>query len=311
MQKKHCFLNKAIFVMSFIFTTYSQFLQACPIIGNNDPVRPSVRRLEISNPQVPSKPHSANPGSTGPNDLRTLMALQNETIDLIYTLTEPIPSGCIYGLEVSNYAGHISNIELHTPWKAILSPDGGVKSEPTAGDNIIKFKLVPAPQFDQDKIITLYASIRAETNHFATPPTPFKFKNLAYKITSITKEPALDSGGVNLVAKLNALPKSVNLTNNAVIDDFHGFFTSNTGTRKPNAEELAFQSKYDRLNGKVIMLNNTPMITAIVQNKRDVYVHLSYKVSQPYEAPNSKQCSYSYLSNIDLCSTATLIDMPD
>lgn len=297
--------------------------QACPGLGDNEPQLPAITRLEIANPQVPAKPHAANAGSE--MDMRTLMALQGETIDLVYTLAEPIPSGCVYRLQVSNSASQNANqIQRNLPWKSILMPNrgGSIQSEPSTGDNTLTFKLIPAPQFDRDKVHTLYASIYGLTNHFITTPRPFKFKNLAYKITNITKEPAVDASGLavgfKLKAQLNALPKTVNLNSNSTPDDFFGWAKqtpASTQTKEAaTREENVFNGKYGRLNGKVILLNNTPMVTFVMQRKGDVNVHLVFRAFPPYERPNVEidgmQCQYAYISG-DLCSTAKLIQLSD
>lgn len=293
---------------------------ACPGIGDNEPQLPAISRLEIANPQVPAKPHTANAGSE--MDMRTLMALQGETIDLVYTLAEPIPSGCVYRLQVSNTPSQNANqIQRNLPWKSLLMPErgGSIQSEPTTGDNTIKFKLVPAPQFDRDTVHTLYASIYGFTNHFITTSRPFKFKNLAYKIINITKEPALDGSGLavgfKIKAQLNALPKSVNLNSNASSDDFFGWAEqtpASTQTKEATREEKVFQGKYGRLNGKVILLNNTPMVTFVVQRIGDVNVHLAFRALSPSQRPNVEtdgmQCQYAYISG-DLCSSAKLVQL--
>lgn len=326
-------------------TTYSQWLsgltlcagllstttaQACPGQDDNVPALPAVRRLEIANPQAPAKPHAANAGME--MDMRTLMALQDDTIDLVYTFAEPIPSGCVYNLQVSTSATY--NYRYHTPWKSILMHDvsKGVQSEPSTGDNTIKFKLVPTPQFDRDQVHTLYASIKRLDGNLITTPTPFKFKNLAYKITNITKEPAKDATGqvvgVKLSAQLNALPKSVGLTYSSSISGggFFGLFrqmpaltqanTSTDSTRKQlSNQQRMFYNKYGALNGNVFLLNNIPTVTWVVQGKGDVYVYLGFRPSNSYDRVSVESginlCPYEPARFDTTCSTAQLIDMPD
>jgi len=348
MQNKCRTPNKAIFLMSFILMTYSQFSQAieddlCPGMFEGARPLPTVNRFEITNPQAPSKPYLANPGNTSSNnDIRTLMALQGETVDLTFTLSEPIRSGCVYSLEISNASAHItnSNYESTTPWKSVLTPNGGYKSEPTTGDNIIKFKLEAAPQFDQDKVNQLYASISRGNGYYLTEPKPFKFKNLAYKITSVTQEPVTDANGavssVRIKVILNALPKTVDLNDIQRLQTFYGAIkqmsplipsksaaqpktTSRLIIPKAKTQPVASTSTSDLDKLNVMVLSGTPMISWQAASKGNVNAHLVFEVdptiySTPPERanPNTKLCNATYLrSDREICSASTLIDLPD
>jgi hypothetical protein len=208
----------ANFAISILFTIYSQLSQAgvCPGLDHSAPAFPQISRVEIANPQAPSRPHPANPGSN--NDARALMAFQGETIDLMFTMAEPIPAGCTYQLSIFRSAarpaandGGLTPIRQR-PAEALDYPFRLYQSELTVGDNLIKFKIDPAPQLGQDKVYTLYASFQNLENEYISNGMPFKFKNLAYKILNITKEPYSHSDqqysvdGVTLKIALNAMP---------------------------------------------------------------------------------------------------------
>lgn len=282
MQNKHRFLNQAIFVMSFILIAYSQVSQAgfCPGLENSAPTFPSIRAVEIANPQAPAKPFMANSGATGPTDLRALMALQGETIDLIYTLTETIPSGCIYKLQILRNPRNSSRVDnsslLKAPIEAILKPEILHSSERTIGDNRIIFKIAPAPQVGADKIHTLYASFVALNTSYFSEEKPFKFKNIAYNILKVIKEPysyndsKYSINGYTLNITLNALPTQ------ALARSFYLDFIQNEGSRN---SKLKYQ-----LNHSV-----------------DLQSHLGVQ---------QRTCREGYVKSNELsqCATATILD---
>ena len=224
MQRRHPLTTIRVFWLSMLWIMFStpSIASICPGLDPSAPPFPTIRRLEIFNPQVPSRPHTANPRNV--SEARTLMALQGETIDLIYTMAEPIPAGCTYSLVVlrtMNRPTPYNRTALNLPIEALAKPEQSHSSEVTTGDQTIRFKIEPAPQVGEDKTHTLYASLLSLQNSYISENMPFTFRNQAYKILNVNKAPYNHSdadysvSGYTLNITLNALPIQQSTDNQA------------------------------------------------------------------------------------------------